>query len=799
MLGNYFITAFRAFKNHKQHFALNLFGLSIGLAAAILVALFAKYELSYDKFQPDAERVHRIEQFFVSLDQSAPIISRAAISSIEDIAGVEEVLTLINASQRIDNKVFIDNKAFKLENLYAVSPNVQQFINLEILSGDFTQALTQPGMLALTARESLRLFGSVRTVGQTLRSNEGQWTVAAVIRDLPQNTHFDGHSFTGIHQSQLGEPRIIINDSFAYLKLTPQADINVLTEQINKTVTQLINSNDVLVKFSLLALTDIHLFSQSRFELKTNGSNTTVQICIALSLLLIFVASFNFINMSTAQASRRAREVGVRKALGASKSQLISQFLLESTLITVLSAILACVMVEAALPWFNQLVERSLALNYLSIEGAAIVVMTLLVGILSGLYPALFISSFSAKRVLSGDLQRGKTAVMVRKCLLILQAALSIALIIGAVMLQQQLNFLSTLPVGYQKEHRLDVAGIDRNDLFYTQNTALLSSVSRIEGVKGVSISDSALTLTTQASTRLFWPNNNDGAIVPFIGSGFDIVKNQGLDLLAGRDFEPAFQADWYKPSEQGLATASAIVTRSLAKQAGFANPQDAINQTWRFTDSINLKIVGVIEDIKIGSARTSSTPIIYICGYSWSTFGRLVVNLEDNVNTGLIKQQISTILQQQLKMVEPEITSVATNYQAIYKDDQRMVSVVMIFTLLAIFLTCLGTFGLASFSVLRRQKEVAVRKVLGASRVSIVNLLAKEFLILIAISVAIAYPITFWLITDWLANFNDRIGQAIWVYAVAAIIVASITWLTVASLAFKAASTRPSLTLRYE
>ncbi|NMR24722.1 FtsX-like permease family protein [Pseudoalteromonas sp. NEC-BIFX-2020_015] len=799
MFINYLVTALRAFKQQKQHFLLNIVGLSIGLGAAILVALFTVYESSYDNFQPQHERVFRVSQTFNTLGVSAPISNKDALMTMRDLPAIEDILSLGMVPPGDEYKV--DGVGFKLEGVLSASLNILEFMQIDVLHGQLKEALLQPNHIALSRSYALRLFGQEQAVGKTMQRGDKRWTVAAVFTDLPENTHF---AFNALIKESAPSTSYSSNSGYNYLRVTAGTDIATLNKSIEDRYLRLaFPEHKDMVSLSLQALTDIHLTSDSRYEMKENGSQTTVYICIGLSVLLIALASFNFINMSIAQAARRAKEVGVRKALGASRGQIVTQFLLESVLITLLAGVIACMLVEVSLPIFNQLIDRQLVMNYQSLFAALVMGVVLLIGLLAGVYPALFMSAFSAKRVLSGDLQRGHTAILIRKALLVLQSALSVALIIGAMLLQQQLSYLQTLPVGYEKTAKLQISDIDAGDLFYQQNNALLNQVNNINGVEHVGVIDISLTDSFNSSLSFTADNGQfSEQILPFIGVGMNAIPSIGLTLIAGRDFSQQTSADWYALDDNQQASASVILTESLVKQAGYSSPEAALGRIWKTQDGRNnlmvLKIVGVVKDIKVGTVRDQQPATLFICGYTNSWTGRMLLDI-DMTQLSAIKAQLSQVLGKSLNIFAPKIELVSENYKAIYRNDERTAKLVSVFSALAVFLACMGTFGLASFSVLRRQKEVAVRKVLGASRISIMNLLAKEFLILVVISVAIAYPLTFWLVGDWLANFNERVDQAFWVYGMAALVVAVITWLTVATIAFKAASARPSLTLRYE
>ncbi|TMP68612.1 ABC transporter permease [Pseudoalteromonas sp. S1609] len=798
MFINYLVTALRSFKQQKQHFILNLLGLSIGLAAAILVALFAQNELSYDSQQPHAERVYRVGQDYSKLGLSViPIFNYSQAAKATEYSQVEEVfgLTMVSLTREAMVDVQYLDQGFKLNDLYGATPNIENFININTLAGDLKNAMSTPESLALSESEALRIFGTINVIGNTLQHEQGQYTVRAVFADLPSNTHF---AFKNLVYVKHDPNNLMINSSYVYMRLAPQADPKALADTLSK---QYFNGQMAgQVAIELHPLLDLHLTAKSPFEMKAGGAKQVVTICAGLSVLLILIAGFNFINMTVAQSAKRAKEVGVRKALGASKLQLVTQFLAESTLVALLSMIIACVLVELLLPSFNQLVDRELIVSYFSAFGLGIMAVVIAVGILAGLYPALFISSFSAKRVLSGDLQRGNTAIWVRKCLLTLQASLAIGLIIASVTLLKQLSHLQSLPLGYQTQQRLVVSELPVQSVFTQQPSALINRLTAIDGVEQATIIDTRLTVSINNTLQPTWPNGEfSGGITPVIGSGFDVVKGLGLTLIAGRDFNREFSSDWATRAN-GVTTVGTIITETVAKQAGYSNVADIVGQKIKDTGrNVDMQVVGVVKDVKVGNAQDANSNIMFLCGYNYLTPVSEVILTVNVQNLPAIKQAVITALAEVSNIYEPKINLLAENYKAVLKGDERVSLVVLIFTGLAVFLTCLGTFGLASFATIRRQKEVAVRKVLGASRISIMNLLAKEFLILVLGSVAIAYPLTYWLVGDWLANFNERVDQALWVYLVAALSVTAITWLTVASIAFKAASTRPSLTLRYE
>jgi putative ABC transport system permease protein len=802
MFSTYLVTALRAIRKDKQHFFLNLIGFSFGLAAAILMALFAQHELSYDKQHPDSERVYLGHTDFTAV--GLQIISLSSFKVAEKIkhdSQVEDVFKLVNTQEigrALSNLVEVEGNYHRLNDFYMATTNILDFVNLTTIAGDITQALSKPNHLVLSEREAMRIFGNNQVIGRTLNHDEEQYIIGAIFKNLPENTHFKFDSL--IHMpTQLK----LEGDGYVYYKLLPGTAIPSFTKKFNK------ESNAIFswqvknnVKMVLVNMEDLHLNGNNPAAMKAGGSLTVLQICISLSVILIVIASINFINLTIAQSAKRGKEVGVRKALGATKIQLVIQFLTESFVVVTFAGLTAFALVELTLPEFNVLMDRELGLNYDSAFTWITVVIILVVGLLSGLYPALFIASFNAKRVLSGDLIRGGTAILVRKLTLCFQGAFSIGLIIGVVSLYQQMQLINNLQVGYEKSSRLVVKSLPSDVLYKQEPNSLFDKIKDLPGVEQITASNTNLTDDMEFSLQFTWPNGEVLNVTqPTISTNYYPVETFGLELLAGRDFSPQFNGDWYFRDDENNRSVSVIVSRRMAELAGYQDVDSVIGLTLIAPGFNNMKakVVGVVENVKIGSARQQVLPMSLNLGFFGGSVSSDLVIKTKNVDMAALSKKIQKIINEELHLSDVEISQLTDDYANAHKDEKRALDMVSIFSLLAIFLTCLGIFGLASFATLRRQKEVAMRKVLGASRLSIVNLLAKEFLLLVAISIVIAFPLSYWLIGDWLANFNERITQSIWVYFTSAIIITIIIWLTVASLAFKSASTRPSLILRDE
>lgn len=801
MLLSYLKTSYRSISRDKKHFFLNLFGFGIGLAAALIVGLFVAYELSYDKQHPHAERTYRVHTDYSSRGLQEIGSSNASLSQeMLKRTDVEDMFVLRgidgSSTQDIPLDVSLNGETLRLSNTYSASNNILDFIQLNVVSGDITRTLSTPNELALSESEALRIFGSTDAVGNTLNYEGGRYTIGAVFSDLPENTHFVFDTLAMIPETS---NRLF---GFVYLRLLTDAAVDEITQEMTTNLQDRSVGINKTLTISLNRLSTLHFNSDGPFEMKKGGSWLVVQSCIALTLLLLFIATVNFVNLNIAAAARRAKEVGVRKALGATQGQLILQFILESLMVVAIAAVVAVSIVELSLPYINTLLSRSLSLNFSIpfIVSAVTVVMT--IGVISGLYPALFIASFSAKRVLSGDLQRGQTAIKVRKLTLCVQAGLSMMLTIAAITVVQQINLINALPIGYSKENRIVVNNLPSEYVYKPEDNSFLRQLRQIDGVQQLTASDTNLTNDMTGELRLVWPNGETlVGTQPTIATGFYPVATLGLELIAGRDASPEFSSDWLQRSTQGTETFGVLITEQLARMAGYSEPTELLGKTLGVSNQDALAtVIGVIKDIKLGSARQEQLPASVVVGNkNRNSIANLVIKVDNDINTQSAMAQIREIVNTELGITNIQISTVEADYRNAHKVENTLKTVVTVFSLLVIVLTCLGIFGLASFAVLRRQKEISMRKVLGASRRSIVNLIATEFIKLVLVGAIIASPLCYWLVNEWLTTFNYRIVQQGWFYLGATGLLLVITWMTVASLAFKAASTRPAQILRYE
>lgn len=788
-------TGWRSLWRQQLHLLLNLSGLAVGLAAALLILLFVRFELGYDQHQPKAGDTYRLEQNFASLGQRFPIGSPSMLGLLQNYDARIQVTRMTSAAPELVVPAR-GPQALKLRDPLAVEANFTEFFQVQVLQGDLAAVLASPQQIALSLPEAERLFGRQDVLGQTLQLGSQPYTVGAVYAPASAQSHLQPASLRRLDDKEANRP-LQMNNVYLYLQLPADIDQQALTRSLTGQVNQQAYGGKNMTELVLKKMTDIHLHSALPYEFRVNGSVGTVQICLGLAALLLFIAGINFVNMSIARAGQRAKEVGVRKALGASRSQLVLQFLLESVLLVAMAGLLAAVLVEFSLPWFSQLVDRPLALAYLGDFGLMLLAVVLVIGVLAGAYPAFFLSAFDAKKVLSGDFQRGQTAVWLRKMLLVLQGAISVGLLVSTWVLQQQLALLQSMPTGYERAARLTINEIDNSQLFWDSGHGLTELLARQPGVTAVTMLDMSLLDTISQAGRLQVPGQPELPPVRQLGAGYQVVKAAGFRLLAGRDFDAKY-ADWYQTSDKD-AKAAVLITESLLHKAGFSDPQQAIGQVWSLPGDqkpLQVTVVGVIADLQIGSAIGQPEPVIVICGRSPMTFAQLVLQL-DPAQALTLRPQLEQLVQQKLQKAELKSSWLSDDFYSLYQGQRRQSQVVSLFALLAVGLTLAGLFGLSAFSTAQRSREVAMRKVLGAGRLALVQLLANEYLRLMGLSIALAVPLTYWLLAQWLGQFSAQVSQSPLVYLAAATLTLALSWLTVASLAWQVTGRAPSTVLR--
>lgn len=802
MIGHYLLTAVRAAKQQRFIYGLNVLNLTIGFTAIFLIALYMNYELSYDKQWSGGAEIYRVEVENNQQQTVTPFFNAQLASELNKITHVDNVYKLAPMKDWFwfDDQLQIEEQKYKLNNVVAASKNITERFPVNVIQGDLSSALSSPNSIALSQKQALRLFGQTDVIGKKLNRSTSTLSVKAIFENLPEQTHLYFDAIVPLDAQYLGYVKSYHEDAYIYLKVDDVRSVTSIETAISALINAQRDKSLVRVSARLKALTRIHLEGTSQGELKAGGSLRAILICVAVSILLFAVVGINFFNMALASLNKRGREIGVRKAMGVTRTQLLMQFAVEFGLLVSMAILISLGVCEQLLPRFSEWVGRSINIKDGGLVLIPLSVSLVSLGALFGAISGVRILQKPTSFLLSGSLESGAHAAKGKYLLVGFQIACAISLIIAALTINKQLQFINALSFGYQTEQRIYIPQIERTAL--QKDSALINRLNTLSSVEKATFVDNDLTKEVPIRMSLSWMDKGiNQSDIRFSGVGYDGAEVLGLKLLAGRDFSSKYQSDWYHSTANNTYQASVLVTMSLAKRMGFNKPSSALGFTFTNQDGSRhhvFKIVGVVEDVKVGSLRETPEPVLFVCGLSWMGKLAIQIKLAQSANAASV-DSIEQIIAQHFQIEAIPSQSLSENYLHTYQHDAFTGQVIYLFSALAVVLCCLGVFSLAAYGVRARQKEISVRKVLGATRFQLVALITNVYLKLTLLSAVVAIPITYFVVTDWLAGFNERITQTGWLYTVAVLSVALITWATVASLAFKAASTRPSLILRYE
>jgi putative ABC transport system permease protein len=807
MLKNYLKIALRNFIKRKSYSLITVTGLAIGLTACLLIFLYIKQELSYDRFHDNADRIYRLavetkRPESVELTANTPFPVAPAFE--QDYPEIESAARLYSWSSVL---VQHQDLRFMEQGWYFMDPEFFTLFSFPFLEGDPAHALDSPESLVISASMAEKYFGDTDPIGQTLRmEGEHEFQVTGVMRDIPVNSHvhfnfaasflYVTDELAGYSMNEWGA----FSDLCTYVLLPEGMQAADLSRRIEGFMMRHGDYPPGLDRRVFLQpLTSIHLQSHLDGELEPNTQVSNLIILGTIGLFLLLIACINYINLATASSARRAREVGLRKVMGAEKARLIRQFLTESILIAMLALFLSLFLVELTLPTFSSLVGTPIELSLAKDLGFLIgmVFLALGVGIFSGLYPALFLSGYQPVKVLKGTPYGGRGSVhqgWLRKGLVVAQFAISILLIIGTLLVNQQLSFLRSARMGFDKEHMVmlpifqDQQFFDDsvNEDYETMKYAVQSSPTVSAATACFKAPVSQYTINVSVYPEGAQGENRYVFNLNFVD--FDFVDTFGLEMIAGRNFSRDFSTDYHE---------AFILNEAAAKRMGYPSPEEAIGK--KFTIGIsNMEgtVIGVTRDYHIASLRENIEPLILL---HWpSLFSQIAVK----VNSQNIPAALAH-LEETWNTFRPDspfrYSFLDENIGRLYAQEAQTSAIVRTFSLIAVFIACLGLFGLAAFTAEKRTKEIGVRKVLGASASRITYMLSTEFTKWVLLANVVAWPLGYWAMHRWLAGFayRTRIGILPFLLAAAASLI--IALLTVSLQAVRAASADPIKSLRHE
>jgi len=802
MFKNYLKIAYRYFTGHKLFSFINVFGLAIGISTCTIISLWVQRELSYDRFHKNAHRIYRIERelFRDNAYSRWPITGGAYKQAlIDDFPEIENAVRFWGREFSIkDNKNFVHRKG-----MFAVDNSIFEIFDFELEKGDETTALIKPRSVVLTRDNALKFLGTDDVIGKSLSFEwEGEqvdFEITGILKEVPQNSHVQFDMLISI--SSYPNDRFSgwrSNYLFTYILASENTTRSDLEEKLKTFVSNRLEPHygDLLsqglgihevLKMHLFPITDIHLYPSPNWEIGAGGSMTSVYIFSSIAILILIIACINFMNLSTAGANKRAKEVGLRKTIGAHKSQLRMQFIQESVLLAVIALFVAIALVSLFIPAYNKIFDDTLSMNSLLLSKNLIMLIgiTLVVGFLAGLYPAFYLTKFEAAGILKSSPMLGSGKSIFRRNMVVVQFIISITLIIGTLTVYEQMKYIQTKSLGFDKENviLLPVRSQQIVQSYKSFRNELLSH-SQIQ----------SLVVSSDLPGETFYSNTNfasreqanDPVMTIVLMTDYDFVGTYGMEVVAGRSFSREFISD----------TSGTIMLNEAAVQRFGWDPQEAIGKDLSFFRGTVGKIVGVVKDFNFRSLHTKVEPMALILAPNY------ISAISVRIQPGNIKRTIDFI-QQKWESTFPgelfEFSFLDNRMNQLYENEMKMQNIFIIFSCFSIFVACLGLFGLSVFIAAERTKEIGIRKVLGASIGKIILLLSKEFIAWIIIANIVAWPFAWFIMNKWLQNFAYRVDIGIWIFILSASLALIIALITVSYQSIKAAVANPVESLRYE
>jgi putative ABC transport system permease protein len=770
---------------HKGYAFLNIFGLAAGMACCILIGLWVLDELNYDRFHENASSICRVESNQNFNGRTLHIYWTPYPLGPALKAEIPEIEDATRASSLSAPLIRYEHKAFEEDTVWAVDPSFLKMYTFPIVKGDPETALSGTSSLVMTERMAAKIFGDVNPIGKVINvAQSADFTVTAVIRNVPRNSSLQFDALIPYkYLDSIGQTNdnFTDNQTYTWVQLHSGVSAREVSTKISGFVRQKVPRS--LMVLELLPLTDVHLCTYSGYE-----KNLAAQYVYLFSIIAVFVliiGCINFMNLSTASSANRAKEVGLRKVVGAFRSQLIRQFYGESLLFAFMALGLAVAAVSIVLPAFGSLAGKEISWNA---TGAGVLVLglagiALLAGLISGSYPALFLSSFKPVHTLKGNLRSRRGAASFRRSLVVVQFFLSAVLIIGAGVVSKQMTYIKNKNLGWNKEQ---VIAIPIRSYSQPYLETLKTELANVPEILNVAVASQKPTFTSWSSSGFDWEGKDPSlkVDVTYMGADSGYVDTMGMSIVQGRNFSKEFPSD---------KTESFLINEELARLMGYEDP---IGRSFSFWDQKG-KIVGVIKDFHFQPLRRKIEPlVIHWADLEWTNFLFLRVAPKDLAET---MRTVRGTWEKIMAGIPFSYQFLDDDFAKMYRSEEQTGTLLHIFTVMAILVACLGLFGLASFAAEQRTKEIGIRKVLGASVPGILTLLCREFLLLIALANLIAWPVAYLAANNWLKGFayHTRIHMALFFGAL--ITSLTIGLVTVFYKAIRAASANPVEALKYE
>lgn len=814
MLRNYLKTALRHIISNRLYAGINILGLGVGLACCLLILLYVRYERSYENGFTDADRIYRISRETAPYNgarRAIPAMNNAPVAPalVAEFPGIEQA-----------GRIFGGNGLLATDTLSVVEPDLRladqailDIFSFDWIAGDPRSALKDPNSIVLTETLALKYFGTSAALGRTLRAqNLVDVNVTGVIRDLPENTHLrlSGLVSTSTYVAAYGpaflESWLRSTDYHTYFKLREGVEVASIASEMPAFLARHIGEKFApFLSMQILNIRDIHLHSDRDEEMKAHGSAATVWSFSLIALGILVIACINFMSIATARSAQRAKEVGVLKTLGASRSELIMRFLGESALTASVAMLIAIGMVEILLPAFSSFTGVQFALIWWQDIDLlfSVLALTLFVVFFAGSYPAFFLSNFNTAKVLKGELSRGKEGMQFRNVLVVFQFSIAITLVIATVVINQQREFATTLDLGFDKD-QIVVLGSGAPLGFQQDWSLLKEQLLQNPAIENVSASHFLPFGFNDNQIPVGRPGIAAATRIQYMYVDFDFFETYAMDIVAGRTFTPELGSDLNSiAAADEDADISLIINEAAARALGLQAGEGIGSRLAINEGAYEGTLVGIVNDTHFESIRLGVRPLLFILAPPALPNGQQIFrSAAIKVRADALPQALQHIDATWAELYPNQILNrrfLDQDFQAMYQAEAKQGQLFRYFSAIAILIACFGLFGLASFNAERRTKEIGVRKVMGGSVWSIVVLLSNDFSRLVLLSNLIAWPVAWVTMDRWLANFAYRIDLTPLIFVGSGLIALCIAWVTVGGTAAKAASQKPVLALRYE
>lgn len=788
MIKNLLKTALRHLSKHPGYSLLNILGLTLGITSALFLIIYVTDEISYDKYHRNADRIYRVSSTLTETDDQFTWIVAQIPFGPQAASEYPEIQSFVRFFNMPQGAYKYEDKEYTEQDFYYADSTVFDIFTYKIIKGDVKAAVTQPGKIVLTESAAARYFGDAEPVGKFLKEGTNNYEVTGIIEDVPANSHFrfDALAARNNLPKQLGSWGNF--GVFTYLLLPENIDYKEFEKKIQAIsethVKPVLGQFNVKVDYLLEPIKRIHLHSTNAQEPEPTGSIAYVYIFAAVALFLVLIAAMNYMNLATARSSGRAREVGLRKVVGSTRTTLILQFISESVVFTVISLILSLTILFIALPKLNLLAGKSFDFSIITSPTVllAFIGMVIFVGIIGGSYPAFFLSRFSPVTVLKGEITQGSAGSLFRKVLVIIQFMVSVVMIMCTLIVFRQLNYMKTMDQGFDQQNVIFLQLNGQTASKYNVFKQALLENPEIKAVSGTN------TPVGEGSGKVLFNVETDQGMsqrgINFAVADHDFIETMGIKMKEGRDF----QLDM--PSDTSLGV---VVNETFVNRMGWQQP---IGKRVEVTGGNQLiaRVIGVMKDYhQTGMYNEVET---FMLVYRQNQLPFVYIRLSGNNN-----QQTLSYIESKWKEYFPDQpyshTYLSERFNNQFEADEKRGTIFTLFTILAILIACLGLFGLTSYTVEKRTKEIGIRKVFGASEGIVMGIISKDFVVLVSIGIIIAVPLAYWFMSIWLENYVYRTPISIAMILLSALITIVITFITISYKAYQASVTNPAESVR--